>query len=127
MTHALLGMIPLLEFTVSPFSGIPMVLTGVISLGVLRLLMISSQGKSKSNPFCDPWPNMSKTFWLDPKETVFGIISGGIRNMTPTSFLYRVNPNDLVDWEYFGPMANYGLNFRPSRRSGDFGKNWEVT
>ncbi|KAE8132033.1 glycosyl hydrolase [Aspergillus pseudotamarii] len=79
------------------------------------------------DPFCGPWPNMSKTLGLDPKETMFGIISGGIRNITPTSFLYRVNPNDFTDWKYIGPIANPGLNFRPSRWSGDLGKNWEVT
>ncbi|KAJ5109273.1 glycosyl hydrolase [Penicillium angulare] len=79
------------------------------------------------DPFCAPWPNMSKTLGLDPEYYLFGIISGGIRDITPTSFLYKVNSKDLSDWKYVGPLANFGLNFGPSRWSGDLGKNWEVT
>ena len=79
------------------------------------------------DPFCAPWPNMCKVLGLESNETLFGIISGGIRDITPTSFLYKVDPNDLSDWRYIGPLTNFGLNFRPSRWSGDLGKNWEVT
>lgn len=79
------------------------------------------------DPFCAPWPNMSKILGLDPKESLFGIISGGIRDITPTSFLYKVNPKNLSDWKYIGSLANFGINLRPSRWSGDLGKNWEVT
>lgn len=79
------------------------------------------------DPFCAPWPNMSKTLGLDPKESLFGIISGGIKDITPTSFLYKIDPKNLKDWKFIGPLANFGLNLRPSRWSGDLGKNWEVT
>lgn len=79
------------------------------------------------DPFCAPWPNMSKTLGLDPTKSLFGIISGGIRDVTPTSFLYKIDPNNLCDWDYIGPLARFGLNLRPSRWSGDLGKNWEVT
>jgi beta-fructofuranosidase len=79
------------------------------------------------DPFCAPWPNMSKVLGLNSDDTLFGIISGGIRDLTPTSFLYKINANNLSDWEYIGPLANFGLNLRPSRWSGDLGKNWEVT
>jgi beta-fructofuranosidase len=70
---------------------------------------------------------MSKVMGLDSTDTLFGIISGGIRDITPTSFLYKISVNNLSDWEYLGPLANFGLNLRPSRWSGDLGKNWEVT
>lgn len=79
------------------------------------------------DPFCAPWPNMSKILGLDPQKTLFGIISGGIRDVTPTSFLYKIDANNLQDWTYIGPLANFGRNLRPSRWSGDLGKNWEVT
>ena len=79
------------------------------------------------DPFCAPWPNMSKTLGLDPKKSLFGIISGGIKDITPTSFLYKIDPKNLSDWKFIGPLANFGLNLRPSRWSGDLGKNWEVT
>ncbi|OKO90530.1 hypothetical protein PENSUB_13247 [Penicillium subrubescens] len=70
---------------------------------------------------------MSKTLGMDPKNFMFGIISGGIRDVTPTSFLYSIDPKNLSEWKYIGPLANFGLNLRPSRWSGDLGKNWEVT
>jgi len=41
--------------------------------------------------------------------------------------MYAVDPDDLTNWTYLGPLATPGLNFRPSRWSGDLGKNWEVT
>jgi beta-fructofuranosidase len=78
------------------------------------------------DPFCAPWSNMSAVLGFDP-DTTFGIISGGIRDVTPTSFLYKVDTNDLSDWSYIGPLTNFGLNLRPSRWSGDLGRNWEVT
>lgn len=79
------------------------------------------------DPFCAPWANMSKILGMDPKNSLFGIISGGIRDITPTSFLYSIDPKNLSEWKYIGPLANFGLNLRPSRWSGDLGKNWEVT
>jgi beta-fructofuranosidase len=78
------------------------------------------------DPFCAPWPSMSVTLGLD-LETTFGIISGGIRDVTPTSFLYSIDADDLSVWSYIGPLTNFGLNLRPSRWSGDLGRNWEVT
>ncbi|KAJ5304266.1 uncharacterized protein N7443_003926 [Penicillium atrosanguineum] len=78
------------------------------------------------DPFCAPWPNMSKALGLD-SGTLFGVVSGGIRGVTPTTFLYKISSEDLGDWAYISPLTNFGLNFRPSRWSGDLGKNWEVT
>ncbi|CAG8134991.1 unnamed protein product [Penicillium olsonii] len=78
------------------------------------------------DPFCARWDSMSKVLGLKC-TTLFGIISGGIRDATPTSFLYKINETDPSDWSYIGPLTNCGLNFRPSRWSGDLGRNWEVT
>ncbi|KAJ5343760.1 glycosyl hydrolase [Penicillium brevicompactum] len=78
------------------------------------------------DPFCARWENMSTVLGMD-SQTLLGIISGGIRDVTPTSFLYKVNAEDPSDWSYLGPLANFGLNLRPSRWSGDLGRNWEVT
>lgn len=44
-----------------------------------------------------------------------------------STFLYAINAYDLTQWKYIGPLVNFGLNFRPSRWSGDLGRNWEVT
>lgn len=79
------------------------------------------------DPFCAPWPSMSRLLGLKSEEPLFGIISGGIRDVTPTTFLYIVETDDLCKWNYLGPLINFGLNLRPSRWSGDLGTNWEVT
>ncbi|KAF7591203.1 hypothetical protein BBP40_001862 [Aspergillus hancockii] len=57
---------------------------------------------------------------------LYGFLSGGITDKTPTVFVYTVNPNDLREWKYIGHLADVGLNLYPSRWSGDFGVNWEV-
>lgn len=79
------------------------------------------------DPYVSPWPSMAKVLGFDEKDILFGIVSGGIRDVTPTTFLYAINANDLTQWRYLGPVTNFGPNFRPSRWSGDLGKNWEVT
>lgn len=79
------------------------------------------------DPFVSSWPSMAAALGRDPEDTLFGIISGGIRDVTPTTFLYAIDANDLTEWQYIGPLVNFGLNLRPSRWSGDLGKNWEVT
>jgi beta-fructofuranosidase len=79
------------------------------------------------DPFVSQWPSMATALGLDSENTLFGIISGGIRDVTPTTFLYSIDVNDLTRWQYIGPLVNFGLNLRPSTWSGDLGKNWEVT
>lgn len=79
------------------------------------------------DPYVAQWPRVCDILDLNPRITLFGIISGGIRDTTPTTFMYAVNANDLRRWEYIGPLVDFGLNYRPSRWSGDLGRNWEVT
>lgn len=62
----------------------------------------------------------------DTDTYIYGVIAGGIRNQTPTCFLYSYKRNNPSAWEYLGSLANIGHNYRPSRWSGDFGVNWEV-
>ncbi|KAJ4424165.1 putative beta-Fructufuranosidase [Gnomoniopsis sp. IMI 355080] len=88
------------------------------------------------DPYVAHWPAMRKI--LDRRQSggsavadeggdLFGIISGGVRNQTPTNWLYRINPRDLSKWEYVAPLIMPGVNFSPSRWTGDLGLNWEVT
>ncbi|KAI5358798.1 putative glycoside hydrolase, family 32, glycosyl hydrolase family 32 [Septoria linicola] len=79
------------------------------------------------DPYVAAWPRMARFLGVNEADTLFGIVSGGIRDVTPTTFLYAIDANDLSKWSYIGPLANFGLNMRPSRWSGDLGKNWEVT
>lgn len=58
---------------------------------------------------------------------MYGFISGGIVGKTPTIFVYAVPRNELSKWTYIGSLLDVGLNMAPSRWTGDFGVNWEVT
>jgi beta-fructofuranosidase len=69
---------------------------------------------------------MDSLLGRDPGSHVYGVVAGGIRDQTPTCFLYSYKRNYPTVWEYLGPLANIGHNYRPSRWSGDFGVSWEV-
>lgn len=84
------------------------------------------------DPFVAPWPAMSRMLSGDYRgedgdEALFGIVSGGVRNKSPTTWLYKINPKDMTRWDYIGPLVMPGLNFAPSAWTGDLGVNWEVT
>ncbi|POS72459.1 hypothetical protein DHEL01_v209146 [Diaporthe helianthi] len=90
------------------------------------------------DPYVATWPGLKETLArrrpqhvgdgvTEEQEPLFGIISGGIRNETPATFLYKVDPTDLTKWTYISPLTTPGLNFAPSRWTGDLGINWEVT
>lgn len=79
------------------------------------------------DPFLSSWAGMKAIQRVrSTEETLYGFISGGILGKTPTVFVYSIRSNDLTNWEYIGHMFDVGLNFSPSRWSGDFGVNWEV-
>lgn len=84
------------------------------------------------DPYVAPWPAMSRMLSGDhrgdnERKTLFGIISGGVRNKSPTTWLYKIDPQDTTKWEYIAPLVMPGLNFAPSIWTGDLGVNWEVT
>lgn len=62
----------------------------------------------------------------DSESNLYGFISGGVKGQYPSVFVYNVQPGDLRQWKFIGSLVDVGLNFRPSRWSGDFGVNWEV-
>ncbi|KAJ5180329.1 hypothetical protein N7492_003539 [Penicillium capsulatum] len=78
------------------------------------------------DPCLTNWPQRPWDGPNTPESAFCGFVSGGIVDHTPTVFAYAVNPRDLRQWRYLGLLADVGLNFRPSRWSGDFGVNWEV-
>ncbi|KAL2838177.1 glycosyl hydrolase [Aspergillus pseudoustus] len=85
------------------------------------------------DPFVFDWPSAPERVrrLLGPgKEDAdvrYALISGGIRDMTPTTFLYAIERNAPANWHYLGDLIELVLNCTPSRWSGDFGVNWEVT
>lgn len=77
------------------------------------------------DPCLAPWARESSNI-SDSRPDLHGFISGGVKGQYPTVFVYTVNSQNIRQWNYVGPLVNVGLNFSPSRWSGDFGVNWEV-
>ncbi|KAK5044920.1 hypothetical protein LTR84_010292 [Exophiala bonariae] len=90
----------------------------------------------------EPPPNIDITSWRDPfvdrwealdnlmchgTRWLYGTLSGGVRNRTPTIFLYRIDPENTTEWKFLSSLVELSTNFNPSRWSGDFGLNWEVS
>jgi len=63
---------------------------------------------------------------LHPGSTLYGIISGGIREESPTIFLYAIDEADPTNWTFLSTLLEPGLNFCTTALGGDFGVNWEV-
>ncbi|KAK9312812.1 hypothetical protein V1522DRAFT_414533 [Lipomyces starkeyi] len=49
---------------------------------------------------------------------LYGLVSGGIRDNSPTVFPYQIDTKALDRWEYMCPLLDLSLNFMPSRWSG---------
>ncbi|KAI1378015.1 glycosyl hydrolase [Hypoxylon crocopeplum] len=59
---------------------------------------------------------------------LYGLISGGIRDSGPTTFLYEIQRENREDWRYLGPLVDLPTRFQPSKKwSGNYGINWECT
>ncbi|PYI10864.1 Arabinanase/levansucrase/invertase [Aspergillus sclerotiicarbonarius CBS 121057] len=78
------------------------------------------------DPFIGSWQLMLEQPGAFQSSDLCGLISGGVAGKTPTAFVYSINPHDLRQWKYLGPLVHVGLNFQPPRWSGDLGVNWEV-
>lgn len=90
------------------------------------------------DPYVAPWPAVDRLLRHERSEqaelkdqregdSLYALLSGGVRGASPTSFLYRIDAADLGRWHYLGPLIEPGLNFSPCPRwVGDFGVNWEV-
>ncbi|GFZ43064.1 hypothetical protein JCM24511_00782 [Saitozyma sp. JCM 24511] len=79
------------------------------------------------DPFLAPWTAMDAL--RQSKPTLYGLISGGIHDSGPRTFLYAVDPTNLASWTYLHPLVeDIPPNFVPSEKwAGDFGVNWECT
>ncbi|KAL1888284.1 hypothetical protein Sste5346_009676 [Sporothrix stenoceras] len=78
------------------------------------------------DPFVAKWPALDRARGILADETLYGIISGGIKNSGPALFLYTVATNDVSHWEYLCPLVHIAEgSFKPTRWTGNYGVNWE--
>lgn len=77
------------------------------------------------DPYVAQWSSMDVLLNREPGQTLYGMISGGIRDRTPTAFVYAVNPENLTQWVFLNAIVDVGINHNISRWSGDMGINWE--
>ncbi|PWN35675.1 Arabinanase/levansucrase/invertase [Meira miltonrushii] len=78
------------------------------------------------DPFISAWPEMDDQLGLPRGKYLYGLIAGGLRNKTPTAFLYRIEKEDLTKWKFVSTIADVGLNHSLGKASGEMGRNWEV-
>lgn len=76
------------------------------------------------DPFVSAWPALDRVLGKRQSAT-YAIISGSLRNTTPTVFLYELVPSDLTKWTYLSHLVALSPS-KMSRWSGDSGINWEV-
>ncbi|SPO05071.1 related to acid beta-fructofuranosidase precursor [Cephalotrichum gorgonifer] len=106
---------------------------------------VSSDGgknwvKWQGNPVLREEPeDVDVTGWRDPYvsrsegldrvlggSSLYGVVSGGLRDKGPAVFLYSIPFDDLTNWRYIGNLVDLPRNFRQSPKwSGDFGVNLE--
>ncbi|KKA31072.1 hypothetical protein TD95_002571 [Thielaviopsis punctulata] len=83
------------------------------------------------DPYVAAWPALDGVLGkAGPQPGLYSILSGGIRGVSPTSFLYSVNPSNLSEWKYIGPIALPGISKKScplQKWARDLGINWEVT
>ncbi|KAL4874785.1 glycosyl hydrolase [Aspergillus karnatakaensis] len=82
------------------------------------------------DPYVFSWPfapdNVRRASEKIGEDVLYGLISGGLRDQTPTVFVYAIDRKALAEWKYIDILSDVGLNCTPSRWSGDLGVNWEV-
>lgn len=79
------------------------------------------------DPYVGTWPSMSRVLGLRNEMNLFGIISGGIRDAGPASFLYSIKPEDPTTWEFINPITITAADDKTSKWCGQLGRNWECT
>jgi beta-fructofuranosidase len=78
------------------------------------------------DPYTFHSPKFDIARGLPPNSNLYGIISGGLRDNSPTIFLYTIDEQKPTRWTFLSTLLEPGLNFCPTPLGGDFGVNWEV-
>lgn len=79
------------------------------------------------DPYIAQWPLLDTLLGrTDPTPGLYALIAGGIKDKTPTTFAYSIDPTDLSQWSYVGTLADVGRNCKAQPYGVDLGQNWEV-
>lgn len=79
------------------------------------------------DPYIASWPAIEQVREVN-KPSLYGIISGGIEAVGPTTFMYAVPADRLSHWTYLGTLVDLPARFQPSKKwTGNYGINWECT
>ncbi|KAL6399519.1 hypothetical protein AUP68_18067 [Ilyonectria robusta] len=79
------------------------------------------------DPYVAQLPAISETLGTGA-TTSYGLISGGIQDLGPTTFLYEIDGNNVEKWKYLSPLVDVPARFQPSKKwCGNYGVNWECT
>lgn len=77
------------------------------------------------DPYVAPWPSLSIILG-QPTDTLYGVVSGGIRGRGPTVFLYRIDASRISTWHFISPLVSLPADIPGLPFAGDLGKNWEA-
>lgn len=79
------------------------------------------------DPYVTQLPAISEALGTSV-TTSYGLISGGIRDSGPTTFLYEIDDHNAESWKYLGPLVDVPARFQASKKwCGNYGVNWECT
>nr|AGV22100.1 beta-fructofuranosidase [Huntiella moniliformis] len=80
------------------------------------------------DPYIAQWPSVEAKLHNNVTGNyLYAIVSGGIRDTTPTTWLYEIDANALQNWRYVGPLVDIEMQYDPSPKwIGGYGANFEV-
>lgn len=79
------------------------------------------------DPYLAEWPSVEQLIHNETGNYLYGIVSGGIRDTTPTTWLYEIDNKALQNWRYVGPLVDISMQYDPSPKwIGGYGANFEV-
>ncbi|OBT93117.1 hypothetical protein VE01_09205 [Pseudogymnoascus verrucosus] len=79
------------------------------------------------DPYIANWPALDRLRGKNGKS-LYGLVSGGIAGLGPTTFLYEIQPEALGQWDYLGSLVDLSISYQPSEKwGGNYGINWECT
>lgn len=76
------------------------------------------------DPYVSAWPQLDQL--RGEQGNLYGLVSGGVEELGPTSFLYALTPENPDEWRYLGPLVDLPARYQAAPKwSGNFGLNWE--